>query len=80
MNNIEKYYYQLIDKGISIADLYAYYLLVTDDRGLYLDSTAIKDYIKKIMGKRNKSNLSIEEALDEVLEGEDSMEDNEEWE
>ena len=73
METLINEYYNLSDKGISIVDMYIYHVLSNDERSYDYDNHELSQIIDKVNQMRyTYTNLSIEETVDRVLEGEDS--------
>ena len=73
METLINEYYNLSDKGISVVDMYIYHVLSSDERSYDYDNNELSQIIDKVNQMRyTYTNLSIEEAVDRVLEGEDS--------
>lgn len=73
METLINEYYNLSDKGVSIVDMYIYHLLSSDERSYDYDNNELSQIIDKVNQMRyTYTNLSIEETVDRVLEGEDS--------
>lgn len=73
METLINEYYNLSDKGVSIVDMYIYHLLSSDERSYDYDNNELSQIIDKVNKMRyTYGNLSIEDAIDRVLEGEDS--------
>lgn len=73
METLINEYYNLSDKGISVVDMYIYHVLSNDERSYDYDNNELSQIIDKVNQMRyTYTNLSIEETVDRVLEGEDS--------
>lgn len=73
METLINEYYNLSDKGVSVVDMYIYHLLSSDERSYDYDNNELSQIIDKVNKMRyTYGNLSIEDAIDRVLEGEDS--------
>ena len=77
MNNLSEQYNYLLDNGISIEDLYVYYLIINDERAYHLQESDIEQAVQQIMSMRYNSSKSLEEMVDQFLDGD--LEEEEEW-
>ena len=69
MNSLSEQYNYLLDNGISIEDLYVYYLIINDERAYHLQENDIEQAVQQIMSMRYNSSKNLEEMVDQFLDG-----------
>lgn len=78
-NNLEQAYAMVIDKDISMTDLYIYSLIIGDDRSFGLNSKDIEDLIDKVLNSSYRSNEPLTDIVDRLLDGDYGYEGDEEY-
>lgn len=78
-NNLEQAYAMVIDKDISMTDLYIYSLIISDDRSFGLNSKDIEDLIDKVLNSSYRSNEPLTDIVDRLLDGDYGYEGDEEY-
>jgi hypothetical protein len=78
-NNLEQAYTMVIDKDISMTDLYIYSLIIGDDRSFGLNSKDIEDLIDKVLNSSYRSNEPLTDIVDRLLDGDYGYEGDEEY-
>ena len=81
MYSLEQEYDKIIDDGFSITELYIYSLLKEDGRSFGLSDKEIDEKMSSVQELRSKSNLSLEDIIDRILDGDDYFieDEEEEW-
>ncbi len=79
MNNLDKEYGKILDDGFSITELYIYASIVEDGRCYGLSAKEIEDMVNQVQEIKCSTCLSLEEIINKVLDGDELMEDDEEW-
>jgi hypothetical protein len=78
-SNLEEAYNLVIDKGVSMTDLYIYSLIVGDERSFSLSENDIEELINKILNSSYRSNEPLTEIVDRLLDGDYDYEGDEEY-
>lgn len=78
-SNLEQAYNLVIDKDISMTDLYIYSLIVGDERSFNLNATEIEDLIYKVLNSSYRSNEPLVDIVDRLLDGDYGYEGDEEY-
>lgn len=78
-NNLEQAYAMVIDKDISMTDLYIYSLIIGDDRSFGLNGKDIEDLIDKVLNSNYRSNEPLTDIVDRLLDGDYGYEGDEEY-
>ncbi len=78
-NNLEQAYAMVIDKDISMTDLYIYSLIIGDDRSFGLNGKDIEDLIDKVLNSSYRSNEPLTDIVDRLLDGDYGYEGDEEY-
>ena len=78
-SNLEEAYNLVIDKGVSMTDLYIYSLIVGDERSFNLSENDIEELINKILNSSYRSNEPLTEIVDRLLDGDYDYEGDEEY-
>jgi len=78
MKELSAEYTELLDKGISITELYIYHLIVNDERSYDLKDKDIYKLIQKV-NEQYSYGGSLEEIVDRLLDGDEYDGDEEEW-
>lgn len=78
-SNLEQAYNLVIDKDISMTDLYIYSLIVGDERSFNLSATEIEDLIYKVLNSSYRSNEPLVDIVDRLLDGDYGYEGDEEY-
>lgn len=81
MYSLEQEYDKILDDGFSITELYIYSLLKEDGRSFGLSDKEIDEKMSSVQELRSKSNLSLEDIIDRILDGDDYFveDEEEEW-
>lgn len=80
MNNLIADYNSIMDKGIAITELYIYHLLVSDDRAYNFTETELLNMVEEVINIRYINyDVSIEEIVNHLLNGEQYNEENDLW-
>lgn len=81
MNSLEQEYNKILDDGFAITELYIYSLLKEDGRSFGLTDQELDDKMVSIQELRSRSNLSLEDIVDRILDGDDYFtgDEDEEW-
>lgn len=81
MYSLEQEYDKILDDGFSITELYIYSLLKEDGRSFGLSDKEIDEKMSSVQELRSKSNLSLENIIDRILDGDDYFveDEEEEW-
>ena len=78
-SSLEEAYNLVIDKGVSMTDLYIYSLIVGDERSFNLSENDIEELINKILNSSYRSNEPLTEIVDRLLDGDYDYEGDEEY-
>lgn len=78
MKELSAEYTELLDKGISITELYIYHLIVNDERSYDLKDKDVYKLIQKV-NEQYTYGGSLEEIVDRLLDGDEYDGDEEEW-
>lgn len=80
MSSIGQQYDKVLEAGISIVELYAYALIIEDDRSFGMREKEIKEKINMAVEARCNTCDPLEDIIDRILNGEESFDgDDEEW-
>lgn len=80
MSSLDKEYSKILDDGYSITELYIYACVVEDERCYGLSTKEMEDKVYKIQELRSSTSLSLDEIIDQVLNGEENYDEGDmEW-
>lgn len=72
MNSIAEVYNELLNKGVSVLSLYIYSILINDERSFNWSETQIDEVIDEIINRYYDYGLSIQDAIERVLDDMDT--------
>lgn len=80
MSNIGQEYDKILDAGVSVTELYAYALIIEDDRSFGMSEKEIKDKVNIAIEARCNTCEPLETIIDHILNGDDDFDgDDNEW-
>jgi len=78
-SNLEQAYNAVVDKEVSITDLYIYSLIVSDERSFSMNDKDIEELINKVLNSSYRSNEPLADIVDRLLDGDYDYEGDEEY-